>query len=71
MRKLSDELTKALRRARIAWIMTPLTGAKYIWFEDMAKERYGIQLYRQNDMGFSGYDIVDDQKFSMFLLTWT
>ena len=69
---LSDDLRRTLNRAWWAWNREPLTGTKYVYFDDLAKDKYGIQLYQQLGIhNYTGYDIVDEQKFSMFLLKWS
>lgn len=65
---LSDDLRRTLNRAWHAWNREPITGTKYVYFNDLAKEKYGIQLGIDN---YTRYDIVDEQKFSMFLLKWS
>lgn len=67
---VSESVKRALKRARIAWYLEPLTGEKYIYFDDLARDRYGIQLYQQLNVGYTGYDIIDEKKFSEFLLRY-
>lgn len=69
---LSNDLARALTRAWKAWSNEPITGTKYVYFDDLVKDHYGIQLYQQLGLqNYTGYDIVDEQKFSMFLLKWS
>lgn len=69
---LSDDLKRALNRAWRAWFTEPRTGAKYVYFIDLAKDHYGIQLYQQLGIhSYTGYDIVDEQKFATFILKWS
>ena len=69
---LSDDLGRALTRAWHAWNREQITGTKYVYFNDLVKDKYGIQLYKQLGIdNYTGYDIVDEQKFAMFLLKWS
>ena len=69
---LSNDLKRALTKARRDWSNEPLTGTKYVYFTDLAKDQYGITLHQQLGIhSYTGYDIVDEQKFSMFLLKWS
>lgn len=68
---VSFELKRAIKRARVAWYLEPLTGHKYVYFDDLARDRYGIQLYQQMGVGYTGYDITDEEKFTAFLLKFS
>ena len=58
-------------RAKKEWNMEPQTGSKYVFFDVMVRDRFGIQLYRQLNAGWSGYDVVDEEKFAWFLLKYS
>lgn len=68
---VSFELKQALQRAKKEWNMEPQTGSKYVFFDVMVRHRFGIQLYRQLGAGWTGYDIVDEEKFAWFLLKYS
>jgi len=67
---ISPELERALLNAWRSWRQEPLTGSKYVYFDMVVKDRYGIQLYQQHGTGWTGFDVIDEQKFTMFLLRW-
>ena len=68
---IGPELKRALLNAKRSWRQEPLTGSKYVYFDMLAKDQYGIQLYQQYDVGWTGFDVIDEQKFAMFLLRWS
>ena len=69
---LSNDLRRALTRAWHAWDREPRIGTKYVYFDDLVKDHYGIQLYQQLGLrNYTGYDIVDEKKFAMFILKWS
>ena len=68
---VSDSVKLALNRAKVAWHREPFTGEKYVYFVALVRDRYGIQLYQQMDVGYTGYDIVDEEKFAWFLLKYS
>lgn len=68
---VSYELKRALKQARVEWNLEPLTGEKYVYFDELAKDRYGIRLYQMVGAGYTGYDITDEEKFMMFLLKYS
>jgi hypothetical protein len=50
----------------------PLTGGKYVYFTDLLQEQHGIKLYHQIGAAeYTGYDVVDEEKFTLFLLKFS
>lgn len=55
-----------------AWRLEPMTGTKYVFFTDLVQEQYGIKLYQQMGVAeYTGYDVVDEEKFTLFLLKFS
>lgn len=72
---MSKGIYTALNRAHDVWREAPNEGHKYVYFEVMAEEEYGIKLIFEGDGYFEkrevvGAKIVDEQKYTAFLLRW-
>ena len=66
---------EALQKAYSDWHRTPNTGDKYIDFDVMAKEVYGLKLvYGFKAKGYrtlTDAKVVDEKKYMMFILRWS
>ena len=66
---------KALDHAYTVWRKTPNDGEKYIDFNVMAEEKFGVRISYDDDFFFHrrkaiSTEILDEHKYAMFLLRW-
>jgi hypothetical protein len=72
---MSASIYKALNNAWLDWHNSPNEGDKYIDFDVMALEKYGIDLTYKGPL-YSGVPatassrIIDEKKYTAFLLRW-
>lgn len=65
----------ALNKAWDAWHAQLNEGAKYIEFDVMSREVYGLRIIFDGDGYFekrevTGVEVVDEHKYAIFLLRW-
>ncbi len=73
--KYRSGVFKALDHAYTAWRKTPNDGEKYIDFNVMAEEKFGVRVTYDDDFFFHrrkaiSTEILDEHKYAMFLLRW-
>lgn len=67
----NSSLYRALQSAWNMWRASPNTGDKYVFFETLAEEEYGIELHLRNNSAVAEFNILDDRKYALFLLRWS
>lgn len=76
MRVELENIIDPLLRAQTSWKAAPLTGDKYVYFDIMAKDVYGLKLCYAVDSPvrwqkqLTHAEVIDEQKYTMFLLKW-
>lgn len=77
MRIEREIIIPMLSKAKFAWMAEPITPEKYVYFEVMVEDLYGIKLWHVADaeLGWkkviSHAEVVDEQKYITFLLKWS
>lgn len=66
----NSNLHNALKAAWHTWHATPNTDDKYVFFETLAEEEYGIELHLRSNT-VAEFSIIDDRKYALFLLRWS
>lgn len=67
---LSPVGKSALMKSFHFWYSSKNVGSKYLNFSMLAADDYGLKLHINLRGAVEKADIIDEQKFIMFMLTW-
>lgn len=62
-------VVRAMQKRYHEWLGEPLSGAKYVYFETLLKDLYGLDVLFSDGTTYTK-EIVDEEKYTMFLLRY-